>query len=359
MKKSFKLIIIISVIIGLMLISTISYYFVMISPISTQSQEVSVSVVKGDTYASLGKKLLENNLIKSELCYKIYIKLNPPKSDLKAGEYTLNRNMSLKNIVNILQGGSSYNPNTFRITFKEGINIVSLAQLIDDNTNNSKDDVFSLLKDQEYINKLIEKYWFLDKVIQNSNIYYPLEGYLYPDTYEFKDKDVTVSEIFETMLNNTEKKLEPYKDNILASTYSPHEIITLASIVELEGKNDNDRRNIAGVFYNRLAINMSLGSDVTTYYASQVTMNERDLSQAELDSTNPYNTRNINMGGKLPIGPICNPSINSISAVLNPLNNDYYYFIADKNGTIYFTKTIYEHNQKKQELISEDLWFQY
>ena len=215
------------------------------------------------------------------------------------------------------------------------------------------------LKNKDYLNELISEYWFIDNSILNDNLYYSLEGYLYPETYEFKNRNVTVKEIFKTMLDEMNKKIEPYKESINSNKYSFHEILTLASIVELEGAKSNDRSGIAGVFFNRLDAGMSLGSDVTTYYASKVEMSERDLYKYEIDSVNGYNTRSNSMAGKLPIGPICNPSIISIKAVLNPTSSDYYYFVADKNGNTYFTKTYSEHNRKVSELKQAGLWYIY
>ena len=104
---------------------------------------------------------------------------------------------------------------------------------------------------------------------------------------------------------------------------------------------------------------MSLGSDVTTYYAAKIEMNERDLYQAEIDAVNDYNTRSSSMAGKLPIGPICNPSIESIKAVLYPTKHDYYYFVSDVNGKTYFTKTYGEHLQIRRDLIEAGLWYMY
>ena len=100
---------------------------------------------------------------------------------------------------------------------------------------------------------------------------------------------------------------------------------------------------------------MQLGSDVTTYYGAQVELSERDLYQAEIEAENGYNTRPASMAGKLPVGPVCNPSIESIEAVLHPETSDYYYFLSDKNGKMYFRKTYQEHLQIKQELIDQGL----
>ena len=143
------------------------------------------------------------------------------------------------------------------------------------------------------------------------------------------------------------------------SSNNYHQLLSLASVVELEAKDPTDRLNVAAVFYNRLNANMQLGSDVTTYYAAKVDMSERDLYAAELNAVNPYNTRSSTMAGKLPVGPICNPSISSIIAAITPAKNNYYFFVADKNGDVYFTKTLQEHNAKIAELKRKGLWFTY
>ena len=130
-------------------------------------------------------------------------------------------------------------------------------------------------------------------------------------------------------------------------------------MVEGEGVTLDDRKNIAGVFINRLNNGMSLGSDVTTYYAAKIELGERDLYKSEINSDNPYNTRSQNNIGKLPIGPICNPSSEAIEAVINYTSNDYLYFVADKNMKVYFTKTDSEHNKIINELKSSGLWYEY
>ena len=133
-----------------------------------------------------------------------------------------------------------------------------------------------------------------------------------------------------------------------------HQILTLASLVEQEAVTKEDRALVAGVFYNRLKINMSLGSDVTTYYAAKKTLKE-SLTKEELTDCNGYNTRCLTMKG-LPVGPIANPSLTSIEAALNPTQNDYYYFVADTSKKVYFNKTINEHNQTIAKLKKEGKW---
>ena len=235
----------------------------------------------------------------------------------------------------------------------------NIASVIASNTNNTEKEVYDTLNDKEYLDELINKYWFIEKDIKNENIYYSLEGYLYPNTYEFYNKDVSVKEIFSTMLDEMDKKLSNYKTDLLSQKYSIHEILTLASIIELEGGNSTDREGISGVFYNRLNSNWSLGSDVTTYYAAKIELSERDLYQYEIDDKNYYNTRSSYLAGKLPIGPICNPSIDSIKASLYPKTSEYYYFVADKTGATYFSKTYDEHLATRNDLIKAGLWYTY
>ena len=350
------LIILVSLIVFLV-IGAVVFYKLNLKAVSSSSIEVDFTVPKGSTYYTIIPKLKSEGLIRNELCFKIYTKFNTPK-ELQAGTYKLNKNMSVKEIISVFDKGNNYNPDAIKITFKEGKHMRYIAGVIEENTNNTKDDVFNLLKDTNYLNELINTYWFIDNSILNSNIYYAIEGYLYPETYEFNNKDVTVKEIFKTMLDEMGKRLEPYKKDIEDSKYSIHELLTLASIVELEGKVKEDRKDIAGVFYNRLNSRITLGSDVTTYYAAKKEMTE-PLYKAEINSVNAYNTRSSSMAGKLPVGPICNPSIESIEAVLKPSKNDYYYFVADKNGKAYFSKNYNEHLSTITRLKNNGLWYEY
>ena len=161
------------------------------------------------------------------------------------------------------------------------------------------------------------------------------------------------------MLDKMDKVLTKHKKNIQQSKYSVHEILTMASIVELEGNNSKNRSQIARVIYNRLDSNMSLGSDVTTYYAIKVDMSERDLYTKEINTYNAYNTRGPKMEGKLPIGPISTVSEESITAVLSPANGEYLYFVADKNGDIYFSNTYEQHQETIEVLKKKGLWYEY
>lgn len=360
MKK--KTIIILSIILFFIVIICLAVYGVIwyvneTGPVSSRDSEIKVTIPNGKSSSEIGGILNASGLIKNWRAYKIYIKMNKI-NDMKAGDYVLNENMSLSKIVAILEKGPDASQRTVNITFLEGKNMRWIAKTIANNTNNTEDDVYNTLKNEQYLDGLIKKYWFLSDDIKNENIYYSLEGYLFPDTYNFK-KDASVQDIFEVMLNRMEQKLDEYKSQITGLNISVHRLITVSSIVELEASNVLDRPDIASVIYNRIKNNMSIGSDVTTYYAIKVDMGERDLKQSELDAYNPYNTRGPNMRGKLPVGPICNPGIDSIKAALNPSTTDYLYFVADKNGKVYFAKTDSEHNSIIQQLKSQGLWYSY
>lgn len=355
--KSKKILIVIAIIV-IIIASVVGWYFYSITSVNKNEEEIEITIPLGTGSSKIADILKENGLIKSKTAFKIYIKLNKV-SDFQAGTYYLKQSMNVKEITEMLKTGIMHDPNQLNITYVEGKNIRWLASKIAETTNNTEEDVIKLLKDQKYIDSLIEKYWFLEDKIKDKDIYYALEGYLFPDTYAIENKDTTVEEIIEKMLDRMEDILEDYKSEIEDSEYDIHEILTIASIIETESLSNDGRKDVSSVIYNRLNKGMSIQSDVTTYYAIQVDMGERDLYQRELDKYNPYNTRGPNMEGKLPIGPISSVSKNSIEAALNPNETDYIFFVADKNGKLYFTKTVSEHNSIVSKLKSQGLWYEY
>ena len=346
LKPQVKLgLIIIAVVVGLLILGCFVYK-VGTGRVSKNSDKKEFIVESGSSYLTIATELKENDLIKSELFYKIFIKLNNP-TPVQAGKYYLSENMNVKEIVKILSGGSTYNPDAITITFKEGINMRAIAKAIAENTNNTEEDVFTLLKDQNYLDELINKYWFIGDEIKNKKIYYSLEGYLFPDTYEFLNKDVNVKDIFDVMLKQMDIKLSLYKESIQNSKYSIHEILTLASIIQTEGNNNDDWDKISGVFHNRLKSNEILGSCVTVYYGVKREFGTGALWQHEIDNNNPYNTR---MYTGLPIGPIATISEKVIESTLNPAKTDDIYFISDANRNTYFFSDIAERDKKIEEL---------
>ena len=359
MKKPVKIGIIVAIAVALIgIISAIVWYTVALLPVNNNGQEVEVDIAEGSWAGSIGKTLKENDLIKSEFAFEIYVSLNNV-NDMKAGYYKLNKNMTMRDIVDTLEQGPDKTQNSLNITFLEGKNMKWIAKKIDEQTTNSEQDVYATLKDESYINWLIQKYWFLTDEIKNKEIYYTLEGYLFPDTYNLKSKNISVQDIFNTMLDQMETKLQPYKIEIQSSVLSVHKLLTVASIAELEASKEEDRSGVASVIYNRVKYNMALGSDVTTYYAIQVDMAERDLKKSELNLANSYNTRGPNMNGKIPVGPICMVGEKTIEAALHPDQSEYLYFVADKNGKMYFAKSNQEHNDNVSMLKKNGLWLTY
>lgn len=353
--KKYKLVIIILVVLVVLAFSLGFYYNYQISPMDRDGEKIIVEIKEG-SIASIGETLYENGLIRSTFIFKIYVKLNGVNS-LKASTYELNKNMKLAEIINVLEEGNAYNPDEIRITFKEGLNVRKIAKVVEENTNNTYDDFMKLMEDDSYIDSLIDKYWFLTDEIRNEKIYYPLEGYLFPETYAFLNKDVDVKTIVETMLDEMGEQLTFYRDKIEKSKYSVHKMLTLASIVELEGASASDRASVAGVFYNRLNDGWSLGSDVTTYYYLKIDDFKQSLSGNKnlLTCDNAYNTRCTSFIG-LPVGPISNPGLESLEGTVNYREHNYYYFVADCNGKTYLSKNSTEHYNIIQRLKNENNW---
>lgn len=325
-----------------------------IRAVDKNGKQIEVTIESGDSYSSLGSFLKEQKLIRSKLFYKVYVKTHELEG-LEPGTYMLSQKMDVKTILTTL---SKKQKVVYTLTFREGLNMRSVASVVEEKLGIKSSDFINTASNSTYLDEWIKKYWFLTEDIKNPSIYYPLEGYLFPDTYHI-EKGASAKSIIEKMLDNTSKKLQKDKEQLESSTYSIHEILTIASMVELEAVSAEDREQVARVFYNRMARKMSLGSDVTTYYGAKVNMGERDLYQKEINAENAYNTRNAAMAGKLPVGPICNPSLTAIQGSVNPAKNDYLYFVADKNRKVYFNTSDRGHQQTIAKLKKQGLWLEW
>ncbi len=345
MKKKTKIIISIIVLFFALLFLAVSVFVYLLSPVTNKEGDVTFLAVEGASTRELLESLEDEGLIKSSKVALIYMKINSSLT-IKAGTYNFSKNLSTTEIIKLLDEGHTVEKEGLKVTFIEGKRLVDYVKVISDKFKYTEDEILEALSNKKYLNGLIDKYWFITDEILNENIYYPLEGYLYPDTYFFKI-DATIEEIIGKMIDNLNNKLSPYQEIISESNFTVHQILSLASDIEKEGNTSEDRKLIAGVFLNRLENGMSLGSDVTTYYAFKVVMGERDLYQKELETENPYNTRGPNMIGKINVGPICSPSLSSIIAAIEPTRNDYYYFYADYkgDGKVYYSKTLKEHGE--------------
>ena len=345
--KNKKIFIILGVIVGL-IVAMVATYFILLTPSGRSNVPITFVVNKGDDKKTIINNLKEAKLIKSKYATIIYIILSNNKN-LQAGSYEFSRDMSTQDIIKSLSKGDvikEYKPSA-RVTLKEGVTLKEYIKLICDNTDLNYDDAIKKVNDKAFLKGLIADYWFLTEDLLDEDIYYPLEGYLFPETYDFY-KDTTIEQVIRKMLNVTSDKLSSIKDKMLSNKMSVHELITIASIAEKEANTSDDRRMVSQVIYKRLDMNMSLGMDVTSYYGVQKSMNET-LTKVDLNDKNPYNTRVVTFIG-LPVGPICNPSLDSINAALEPANTDYLYFIADVlTGKVYFAKDIDGFNELKEK----------
>ncbi len=342
MRRKTKRIIIVLICILVVILLIVGTYFYGLSRVSKNSEKVTFNIEKGTSTREVINDLYEANLIKSKISSLIYVKLHR-NIIIQAGTYELNRNQNTREIFDALNSGKTIK-DTINVTFVEGKRITDYMKVIEENFGYQESDILKFLNDQDFLKSLISKYDFIDESILNKDIYYSLEGYLFPETYEFY-KNASLEEILTKMLDKTKNVLDNYSTSLKKRGLSYHELLTMASIIENETMAQEDRSIVSQVIYKRLDMKMSLGMDVTTYYGVRKDLKET-LTQSDLNSNNAYNTRNTSFLG-LPVGPICNPSEDSIKAALNPSATDYVYFYADKEGKLHFAKT----NAEFQELI--------
>lgn len=342
-----KTLIIVSSLLFLFIVAGVIFIKVGTGPVNKKSKtEVIFEIKNGESRNTIVKNLKNADLVKNKLAATIYINMHRGYN-LQAAKYSLNRSMSLKEILTKFDNGDKYDDRVaIKLQFVPGKRLTDYAQIIADFKNKyqdpavkvTKEDIINEINDKEYVRSLIDKYWFLTDEVLDSEIYYALEGYLQPETYQFYTT-ATTKDIVERMLNATDQKLKPLEDDIKNSEHTVHEILSAAAVIEKEANSDEDRAKVAQVIYKRISIGMNLGMDVTAYYAAKV---EQTIDNPYMYAWNflpsKYNTRNKNNLG-LPIGPICNPSISSIKAALHPSNTNYLYFYADINtGKVYFAE---------------------
>lgn len=348
-----RVVIIFLILLVLIIIALSAFFIACLTPVNSKTDETTEFVLeKGWGVSKIAEELEKNDLVKNAFVLKIYIKMSDYKV-FQAGTYRLSKSMNVNEIITSLTTGTNIVENTVKITFVEGKRFPYYVKKISENFKYTEDEINNRVNSEEFLNKLIKNYWFIDESILNKELYYPLEGYLFPDTYEFK-KDATIDDIILKMIDALGTKLNNYKDEIALTNKSVFSLLTLASMVELEAVTPEDRASVAGVFNNRLKVGMTLGSDVTTYYAVRKEMTS-SLTRGDLNSCNAYNTRGTCVSG-LPVGPICSPSLSSIVASITPNENDYYYFVADKNNKVYLSKTSTEQDRVINNLKSQGLW---
>lgn len=359
-KKAPKTIKVISIvfIVGLIMFIGIftGFYCYTTLPVDISSEnKVSFTVEQGESVYQVLKKLDKEGLIRSSNFAKLYVKYHHI-DNFYAGEYELSKAYPLDMIIGILCGINNAKTDTITIKFLEGKRIPYYAKAISEGFGFSEEEVLNTMNDREYLKELKDKYFFITDDILNEKLYYPLEGYLFPDTYEF-NKNASIKDVIETMLNKMNSILSGYKNEIKLSPYGVHGLLTVASMVELEAVSAEDRALTAGVFYNRLAKGWTLGSDVTTYYDVKKDLTD-SLTYTDLNTCNGYNTRGSSCRSGLPIGPIACVSESSIKAAIKPTETKYMYFVADKNNKLYFAETESGHQQNIRDLKNKGLWLE-
>lgn len=314
-----------------------NYYKKGIAPVSDKSKEIIVTVENGQSATSVLYTLEKAGLVKDVFCGKVYLKLNDV-GNLQANSYILNQNMSLEQIFKIMANPTGDHVVQFSVTILDGYSLKEISGSIAEVLKIEATEVMDLLNDESFLKSLIEKYWFITDEILQEGIKYPLEGYLYPETYLY-NSNVTLKDVIYGSLDMMDKYLTEAKDTFEARGWTAHEFLTFASIVERESLFDEDRPKIAGVFMNRLEANMLLQSDITVNYAWDRTGVDVLYKHLEIDS--PYNTYKYD---GLPIGPISTVSGVTMDACVNYEENEFYYFFAKQDGTVIYSRNLSEHN---------------
>lgn len=315
----------------------------------TNDSLVQVEIPIGTSNKGIGAILEEEKIIKSGLVFNYFVKTNN-LTDFKGGYYQMAPNMELKEIGVLLQAGGTEEPVALadaQITVVEGYSIDQIADLMAEKTKVSKKEFMAQIEDPEFFNGLVAKYPdLLASVKDAQDVRYRLEGYLFPATYNYY-KDTNLADFITEMVAKTNSIIEPLLPEIKAKDLTVQQLLSLASLVEKEGVKEEDRRKIAQVFFNRLAVEMPLQSDISILYAMEE--HKVHLSNKDTQIDSPYNLY-INQG--FGPGPFNSPSEQAINAVLNPLENNYLYFLADvTTGDVYFAETYEEHLALKEKYI--------
>lgn len=303
---------------------------------------ITFKIESGDTLNQVSLGLSEAGLIKNGFVFELKAKLDK-LTDFKIGIYYLNKGMGAEEILIALNDPTAAIPKDVIITIIPGDWAKNIAvKLAEQCVNVSAEELIALWNDEAYLRTLMPEYSVLTEEIFVSGVNVLLEGYLLPETY-YMNPQASADSLTRRILNQTQKIYDENKAEFDASSMSVHEIITLASVVQFEGRTLEDMKMVAQVFFNRLTIDMPLQSSVTVCYALYEYDSWKDcetFDNQKLDSR--YNTY---LYKGLPIGPITNPSKQTILATLNPSPNPYYFFLADiyGDGTIYYAETYADH----------------
>ena len=318
----------------------------------TDDSVISVTIPANPTLDSVTEILVKNGIINEGGYFKMFANMTKSSNEFAQGTYELRKNMDYQAILTNLAGKSS-RTDTVEVTIIEGMSVIEIAdKLVEEGALSDKQQFLDLCASDKFDND----FDFIKSISNPGDRYYKLEGYLYPDKYEFYHNDDPLSIIYK-FLNNFESKLyEKQAFDGYEKLYSIHkmiektgtsynldQILTIASIIQAEAANKEDMYIISSILHNRLSADVDMGVsnlslDSTKYYPYRT---EKDLpATAGKNYKSKYDTYSLN---GLPPGPICNPGNEAITAALLPYDTSYYYFCHDKDGQAYYASTIYEH----------------
>jgi UPF0755 protein len=293
-------------------------------PNSDTNEKTTFEITEGESVDNILQSLIDTGLMEKRHIYytKFYLRINNLSTKLQAGVYELPKNLPLREVIDVLQTGRSQD---IWISIPEGLRKDEIARIIEDELSAYDSPTFSI---SEFLSLATNKD-FIETLNLNVDIN-DLEGFLFPDSYAFP-KDIDAQGVITVLVENFKTKVENSK-------YTYEDVI-LASIVEREGYNGNDRPIIAGIILKRYNEGWLLQTDATLLYP--VKDWKHVITQQDKDDDNPYNTYK-KIG--LPPTPICNPGLQSLQAIWNPENTNYYYYIHDKDGNPHYGTTLEQHN---------------
>ena len=336
-----------------------------LQPVDASSKQyVTVQIPEGANVQTIGSTLEKSGLIKHGVIFAFYAKYKN-YSDLKSGYYNLQKSMSTEDIIHELQKGGTaeaQEPALANLTIPEGYTIDQIAQAVGQLQGDFKEpltaEVFlAKVQDDNFISQEVAKYPSLLESLptKESGVRYRLEGFLFPATYSIKES-TTVESLIDEMLAAMDKTLAPHYSTIKSKNLTVNELLTIASLVEKEGAKTEDRKLIAGVFYNRLNLGMPLQSNIAILYAQGKLGQKISLADdAGIDTTinSPYNV--YTKAGLMP-GPVDSPSLDAIEASINQTKSDNLYFVANvTDGKVYYAATQEEHDRNVAEHVNSKL----
>ena len=300
-----------------------------------EGKTISIEIPRDSTADEIADQLGEEGVISYPWLFKLVIKLDGTGSTLQAGLHDIPQHASYAEIVQILQQIPPEDSSVVEIQITEGDNLYEIAQKLEQGGVCNAASFISVANGTPF------GFAFEDEITDNSERFYRMEGYFFPDRYKFYVDD-DPADVAEKIFRNFEEKIESYRAEIEQSGKSLEEIIIMASLIQAEAANEEEMPTIASVFYNRLN-NPSqyphLQTDPTVLYVEEVIKPNIDAPNQQM-----YDAYNTNVCEGLPAGPICNPGEAAIKAALNPESTGYYYFVHNtETGETLFASTYEQH----------------